>query len=193
MRHRLILAALALLSLTSPVEAAGNASAPQRSLGTFGNWGAYATTEHGQSICYMTLTARFPKNVKFHRGDARLTITHRPTENSADVVSYTAGYNFRPASAVDIHIGKKDFNLFTAQDPAWARDAVTDHKLAAAIRSAPSLTITGAPVKADIAALTDKFGLKGAAEAYRAIGKACGVAVAETPAPAAALKTKKRH
>ena len=155
-----------------------------RKIGVYGLWRAYETTEKNEQVCYMTLTAHFPKNKKLPRGDALLTITHRPTENSKDVVSYTAGYNYKPMSAADMHIGGATYSLFTSQDTAWSRDAATDHKIAAAIQTAPSLSITGTTARKPPTTLTDKFALKGAAEAYRAISKACGIEIASAPKPA---------
>ncbi len=173
----LILLAILLFSISAPATAKTSAST---SLGSFGYWRAYMLTENNQNVCYMTLTARFLKSKKFRRGDALLTITHRPAESSKDVISYTAGYNYKPMSDAELHIGKQTFNLFTTQDSAWSRDAATDHKIAAAIRTSPSLSITGNPTTKGVASFTDKFALKGANEAYRAIGKACGVEVAES-------------
>lgn len=188
---------IALLFLSSaPAFAAGKTEVTHQ-IGTFGHWRTYKTTEHNDPVCYMTLTAQFPKSQKFHRSSAFLTITHRPIENSKDVVSYTAGYNYKPMSSAELHIGKQSFSLFTSQDTAWSRDAATDHKIAAAIQSAPSLSITGTPAKKPTTILTDKFALTGATQAYRSIGKACGIEVPEKPKPKPAKTTninvKKHH
>lgn len=173
---------LSLLLLASPAWAAKKTTDTHQ-IGAFGHWRTYRIIEKNEPVCYMTLTAQFPKNQKFHRGNAFLTITHRPTENSKDVVSYTAGYNYKPSSDATLRIGKYNFNLFTSQDTAWSRDAATDHKIAAAIQNFPSLTITGTPAKKPTTTFTDKFTLKGAGEAYRSISKACGIEVPEKPKP----------
>jgi hypothetical protein len=163
-------------------------------LGVFGSWRAFKANEQGQPVCYMTLTTRFADKGKFHRGDAMLTITHRPREGSKDVLSYMPGYNFKPMSDVDLRVGKASYDLFTTQDTAWSRDAATDHKIAAALRTASTVTITGRPGKKGVAAQTDKFVLKGAGEAYHAIGKACGVAPdAKTNAKVKKIKSAKSH
>jgi len=189
--NRVLFLGLFLLSfLVVPAQAASKKAEPQR-LGIFGSWQAFATSEQKQPVCYMTLTTHFPKNKKFHRGDALLTITHRPAESSTDVVSYTAGYNYKAASSADLSIGKNSFSLFTAQDTAWSRDVVTDHKLAAAIRSASTLKITGTPAQKGIKPQTDTLVLKGAMQAYQAIGKACGIEPHEKPHPAPKAKAKK--
>ena len=155
-------------------EAAGKLGGP-RALGTFDNWTAYEVTERGQPVCYMTLTLHFPNNTKLHRGDALLTITHRPAENSKDVISYSPGYNYKPMSSSSLVIGHNRFDLFTSQDTAWSRDAATDHKIATAIRTSPLMTVTSTPANKGVSAFTDKLVLKGASQAYQAIGKACHV------------------
>ena len=186
---KIVLSFAALLLLCAPAFAA----ATPQTLGTFGFWRAFQVTENGQPVCYMTLTGKAPQPAaqkgkkgaakQTSRGDITLMITHRPAEGSKDVVSYSAGTKFKPTSEASIHVGKADFNLFTQNDTAWSRDATTDHALTAAIRSMPSMTFSGESAKGD--KLADTITLKGAAQAYAAIGKACGVAAPEEPKPAA--------
>jgi len=126
---------------------------------------------------------------KLKRGDAFLMITHRPGENSKDVVSYKAGYNFKASSDVAVIAGKKSFDLFTDKDTAWSRDPGTDHALAAAIRSGSTLKITGSPSMKGVASVSDSIPLKGAAAAYDAISKACGYPVEAPPKPATKAAT----
>jgi hypothetical protein len=167
-------------------------SAAPKSLGSFGVWNAFTYNEKGQPVCYM-LTKIQPakvKNKKFKRGGSWLTITHRPGETSTDVVSFTSGYNFKAGSDVDIHIGKSGFSLFTQKDTAWSRDAMTDHALAKAIRNGASMTVAGVPDARGVSGITDTVNLKGAAPAYAAIGKACGLEVREEPKPAKSAAKK---
>jgi hypothetical protein len=169
------------------VVGAGPAYAQQaggsKSLGVFDAWTAYVLNENGQQVCYMVAKAHPAKNKKLKRGAAWLTITHRPGENSKDVVSYTSGYNFKPSSDVDIRIGKDSFNLFTEKDIAWSRDAKTDHELAAAIRKNTSLTLTGVPAARNAGSVVDALDVRGGAAAYSAIGKACGYPDNANPKP----------
>jgi len=168
----------------------------QKSLGTYGAWQTFTYNEGKQPVCYMVKAAHFPvsKKKKFARGPAYLMITHRPGENSKDVFNYVSGYNFKTGSDVTIHIGKSSFNLFTQKDSAWSRDAATDRALALAIRGNPNLKAIGTPAQKGMGTNTDTLDLKGAAAAYQAIGKACGLEVepvAKTPAkPASATKKK---
>lgn len=152
-------------------------AAPPKSLGKFGYWTAYQLMEGANPVCYMSITAKppVPKGSKLKRGDVVLMITHRPAESSTDVVSYAAGTKFKPASEVTMQIGGKTFNLFTQADTAWSRDSATDKALAAALRTGASVTVLG--TTASGGPIADTVSLKGSAEAYYAIGKACGLPV----------------
>ncbi len=179
-----------LLALGLPC-ASARAAEPS-SVGKFGFWTAYVVREHDQPVCYMSITSRVPptktpgkKDIR--RGEIALMVTHRPAENSSDVISYTAGMKFKPASEVMINIGKKKFSLFTQGDTAWSRDSATDHALATAMRGSASMTVTGVSAKG--MKLAETVFLKGADSAYHAIGKACGLPVTELP-KAAAPRTK---
>lgn len=190
MKRALLAAFLALMFL--PAAALAAKADSTKALGSFGLWRAYQSVERGQPVCYMTLTAHFQPGKKTKRNDALLTITHRPAENSKDVISYMAGYTYKSGSSVDMHIGKDSYSLFTAQDTAWSRDAATDHKIAAALQSGSAISLTGTPAWKNATPLTDKFPLKGTADAYQAISKACGIPVATKPAAKPTAKPAKK-
>jgi len=154
----------------------------QKSLGGFGTWKAYSYKDNGQPVCYMVKAVSFPKTGKFKRGPAYLMITHRPAENSNDVVSYTSGYNFKTASDVTASSGKNSFDLFTQKDTAWSRDAKTDHALASLIRDGAFIKMKGFPADTKyMSSVTDTLDVKGAGAAYKAIGVACGLLKDEQP------------
>ncbi|HAX91947.1 MAG TPA: hypothetical protein DCY07_07050 [Rhodospirillaceae bacterium] len=162
-------------------------AAPTKTLGKFGYWSAYQLAEGNAAVCYMSLSAKPPvkkgeKKVK--RGDVILMVTHRPSEGATDVVSYSVGAKFKPASDVKVQIGDKSFTMFTQDDAAWSYDAATDHAIANAVRGGASVTFTGQ--LASGAALADTVSLKGSADAYYAIGKACGLQVSKPKAASAA-------
>jgi hypothetical protein len=161
-------------------------------LGTFGGWKANSDGAGDQLTCYMTLQMHSLPNKKLKRGAAWLSITDRPGENSRNVVSYTAGYNFKPTSSVTVLIGKKSFDLFTEKDTAWSRDAATDHALAVAIRDGVKMKITGTPAAKGAGPVSDTLDLKGAAAAYQAIGKACGYPEEAPPKSVSPTKQKRR-
>lgn len=156
---------------------------------TYGHWRTYKVDEAGQPVCYMALTTTFARSKKFRRGEAHLMITQRPEEKSKDVVSYSAGYVYKPASDVLVQIGKQSFNMFTAKDTAWSRDTAADKALTAAIIAAKTMVITGTPAQKNTAPTHDKLDITGAADAYHAINRACGLEA--PPAKKAATKPAK--
>lgn len=166
------------------------ATAPKL-LGKFGYWSAYQMFEGENPVCYMSITAKPPVKKgekKAKRGDVVLMVTHRPSENALDVISYAAGAKFKSASDVTFKINGKDYSLFTQGDTAWARDQAGDRAIVGALRSVGSATVAG--TLANGAALADTVNLKGMPDAYYAIGKACGLEV--SPPKKAAPKTDKK-
>lgn len=192
MKLRILFAALFVISMTMPGVVRGN-NAPHP-LGSFGGWKAFSFEENKQPVCYMLQALHFSQRKTFKRGIGYVMITHRPSEGSKDVFSYTAGYTFKPESDVKITIGKKVFDLFTQNETAWSRDGITDHALAAAMRASPFMKVTGVPAQRGLTPVTDTVNLRGAAAAYQAIGKACGYP--DDPPQKPAVKkpaAKKKH
>jgi len=173
------LSLLALSCVLSVVLATPVLAAPPKPLGKFGYWSAYQMVEGNAPVCYMSITAKPPAKVgnkKAKRGEVVLMITHRPSENALDVVSYAAGAKFKSSSDVTLKIGSKSFNLFTQGDTAWSRDQATDRAVVEALRGSGAVTISGSLLSG--VTLADTVNLKGFNEAYVAIGKACGQTVA---------------
>jgi hypothetical protein len=184
--RKIALTLFALFTLAAP------AVAKEKALGSFGVWNAYANNEGGQMVCYMVTTSAVKSGGPAKRASPYLMITHRPTEASRDVISYGAGANLNAKRGVRLHIGKDIFDLFSVRDTAWARDALTDHKIAAAMRKTAMVAMTAFPDKKRQKPIKDTFTLTGSDAAYRAIGKACGY---PEPAPkkSAPVKAKKPH
>lgn len=190
--------ASALLVAAVAVLGVGHALAREKTLGTFGAWQTFMQTEGGQQVCYMVATANNPpvispvkapvkgRHVKAKRGQPYIMITHRPIEASLDVFSYGAGAMLDTRRGATLRLGKNSFDLFAVRDTAWARDALTDHKIARALRilSLKPKAILGVhayPEHKGDRLFADTFSLNGTDAAYHAIGKACGVTV--TPLP----------
>lgn len=195
MRRRFIYAVL-LAVLTTVYSAPARATTQpfkERDLGTFGTWRTYAYDEGGQTVCYMVTTKTVQAKGPAKRTAPYLMITHRPVEASTDVFSYGAGALLDAKHGVKLEVGKTDFDLFSVRDTAWARDALTDHKLAAALRNAARAQVVGISSQNKIATINDVFDLTGALQAYRAINKACGLADVESKKPAAKKTVIKKH
>ncbi|MDR3450896.1 MAG: hypothetical protein P4M15_14350 [Alphaproteobacteria bacterium] len=165
-----------------------------KALGTFGAWRTWRSNDGGQEVCYMTAT-RVLKSTGPQRGQRYLMITHRPVEASTDVFSYGAGDMLEGRHGARLTAGKKTFELFSVRDIAWARDSMTDHAIAAALRKDATARLTGyVTVKKHLRPVSDTFDLTGANAAYAAIGRACGLSAfmpKKTPPKIAAKPVKK--
>ncbi len=154
------------------------ATAPARaedpkSIGVFTDWEAVTFTEGGNLGCYMTSDAKKSVGNYKERGKVYALVTHRPANESLDVVTLIAGYTFKKDSDVVVDIAGQKFSLFTDKNSAWARDAETDHRLVAAMRKGSTMTVKGSSERGT--ATTDTYSLKGFSKAYAAINAACGV------------------
>ena len=141
-------------------------------LGQHGDWTAYKFMENNGKVCYMVSQPKQEEGNYKRRGDIYALVTHRPSENTMDVFSYVAGYSYQNGSSVTVSFGGRSFKLFTQGETAWAEDAATDKKIAAAIRSGSNMIVKGTSSRGT--PTKDTFSLKGSGAAYKAISKECG-------------------
>jgi len=107
------------------------------------------------------------------RSDVYIMVTLRPSEGLNPVVSYRAGTIFKTSSEVIARMGKKEFNLFTQNDQAWARTTAIDLSFTQSLRGSKNLSLLATDQKNR--KITDQFDLTGADQAYQATAKACGL------------------
>ena len=164
--------ALTAIQLLPAVVSSAHAAKPEL-LSTHKDWSAYTFEENGNKICYMASTPRKAEGDYSKRGEIYALITHRPAENTENVFSYIAGYDYKANSDVKLKIGKKEFTLFTQDDTAWAPDSETDKELSEAIRKGARIIVSGTSSRGT--KTKDTFSLSGSNAAYKAISKACGL------------------
>lgn len=160
-----------ILAFGAVVMTAGVALAQPKLMAQHGNWAAYQHAEQSGKVCFMASKPISAKGNYTRRGDIFALITHRPTDRTRDVVSFVAGYDFKPDSEVTVTIGRNKFELFTRGDTAWAKDSETDKKLAKAIRDGSKMIVKGRSTRGTLT--TDTYSLRGSTAAYNAISKAC--------------------
>ena len=148
-------------------------AADRQLLGVFGDWTAYKMKENGASLCYMASTPQKSEGKYKKRGEIFLIVAHRPKEKAFNVLSLTAGYNYKKGSSAEIQIDKQPaIKLFTHEDTAWATDSKIDSQLYSLMKAGDKAVITG---KSSLGNTTvDTFSLKGFTRAANAIDKACG-------------------
>jgi hypothetical protein len=168
--------------------AAESAAPKTRSLGTVGAWTAYTAGGKGSRICYLVGRPQKSDSGGVARQAPAAMVTHRPSENITNVVSFVEGYPLKTGSDVALEVDDKKFDLFTNDDSAWARTAELDKTIVSAFVKGRTATVKGIPNNGK--PTTDTYSLTGFAKALALIDEACGISRPETaaakPAPQAA-------
>ncbi|MGQ9364746.1 invasion associated locus B family protein [Azospirillum sp. ST 5-10] len=163
----------AVLALAAAVLPHVASAAEPKYLGSFRDWNAFSFDENGQTVCYMSSQPKKKEPARARRGDIYALVTHRPAENTYDVVSIIVGYPFKANSEATIQIDGKDFALFTDGETAWARDSQTDRAIVEAMRAGRSMVVKGQSSRGTNT--TDTYSLMGVSDAYEALAGACNV------------------
>ena len=164
-----------ILALTLAALAAGPAPAWAQEveyLGTERDWHSFQFMESGNRVCYMASRPTREEGNYTRRGDVFVLVTHRPAEDSRNVVSFITGYTYQPGSDVTVTIGGDSFSLFTEGDTAWPRDTATDERLVDAMRRGANMTVAG--VSSRGTRTTDTYSLFGFTATHTVISEACG-------------------
>ena len=168
----------------------GAAASTTESLGAAGAWSAYASRDSTGRVCYLIGQPQKSEPAGVARKAPVAMVTHRPTENIANVVSFVEGYPLKEGSDVVLEIGDRKFDLFTKDDSAWARTAELDRTIVMALGKGKSAVVKGTPQKGR--ATTDVYVLAGFSKALALIDKACGVKRPEAATPAKHAPAHKR-
>jgi len=162
---------LATLSLASPLAA-------KDSLGVFGQWGAFR--DPSVPRCYAIAA---PEPERRSRGAARATVQEArgqasfasvgtwPRRGVRGQVHVRLSRTVAKGSAITLSLGGRSFALRGSGGDAWAQDARMDAAIVAAMRSAPSMSVSardGAGRR-----FSDRYSLDGAATALDAATVGC--------------------
>ena len=90
-----------------------------------------------------TLNTRDGNAVDVRRGDIRLIVFYRPSENVNGQVMFTGGYPFANESTVTMQVGDTTFQMFTQGETAWPATAEDDAKFVAAMKRGANAILTG--------------------------------------------------
>lgn len=90
-----------------------------------------------------TLNTRDGNAVDVRRGDIRLIVFYRPSENVNGQVMFTGGYPFANESTVSVQVGDTTFQMFTQGETAWPATPEDDAKFVAAMKRGANAIVTG--------------------------------------------------
>lgn len=137
-----------------------------------GDWRAFVAGPETERVCYVTHSAGAMATQMRRETRPALYVTHRPAKAAYDVVSFVAGYRFRPDSLARMSFaGGPSYRLFTSDDFAWAADEADDHKIVKALSESAFVTITGLALDGHL--YTDTLTLRGFPTVFQRISGEC--------------------
>ncbi len=90
-----------------------------------------------------TINSREGNTVDVRRGDIRLIVFYRPSENVTGQVMFTGGYPFASDSTVSLQVGDTTFQMFTDGETAWPATSEDDVKFVATMKRGANAVLTG--------------------------------------------------
>ncbi len=142
-------------------------------IGVYKDWTAVTSTSGARKTCMMWSQPKQSQGFKDKRGDVFAFVTHQPSANRFDRVSFETGYTLDSAPSVRVSIGDEHFQLSASGSGAWARNSADDAALIKAMRAGRTMTVEGKASGA--ATVRDTYSLIGFTAAYNAITAACKV------------------
>ena len=142
----------------------------QKSTGKYKNWESFTAETDKGKICFaQTLpTKRAPASIQ--RGQSKLFVTFRPSENIKDEVSLTSGHDYK-TSSVTAASGKKRYSFFSQKNFAWLLDDQEEKNFIKLMKRATNLIIKARTTKG--AETTDHYSMMGFTKAYNTAKKTC--------------------
>ncbi|MFS4436789.1 hypothetical protein ACMA5I_01110 [Paracoccaceae bacterium GXU_MW_L88] len=138
-----------------------------------GDWMMYAEDGLCWAVSMPTTwkAERGGQTVDASRGEIRLMVTFRPSDNVKGEVSYNVGYPLRQDSEVTATIGSTDVKLYTDGEWAWPYSPSEDTKLVSALKRGSSASFIGTSSRGT--QTTDTISLNGSMAAINAAEEAC--------------------
>jgi len=139
-------------------------------LGTFGEWGAYATQGKSKT-CYALAQpkSREPKSVK--RNPAYIFISTRPAENVKSEISFIMGFPMKDGAEAQAEVGEATFSLIAKGANAWVKNPAEEGHLIEAMKKGSKLTVKATSTKSKMT--TDTYSLSGLGQALDKVRKEC--------------------
>ncbi len=170
---RTVSATMAIAALVCILAAVPARAAGPKTLGAFGEWSAHALSGSAEKTCYAHSEPGKSIGKYTRRDETYVQVTRRTSERGKTEFGVTAGYTYKVESDVEIDIDGRKFTLFTVKDSAWAREQGDEAQLVAAMKAGSTMVVRGTSTRNT--RTTDTYSLKGFTDAYKTMGKACGI------------------
>jgi hypothetical protein len=142
-------------------------------IGVYRAWTAVTVSKEKKKTCMMWTQPKRSRGFKGKRGDVFAFVTHQPSEDRINRVSFETGYELGTRPDVLVRVGDDSFSLNAQGTGAWTRSGEDDLALIAAMREGQVMTVESETGEG--ASIRDRFSLFGFTAAYKAINAACKV------------------
>jgi hypothetical protein len=139
-------------------------------LGTFGEWGAYAT-QGKPKTCYALAQPKSREPASIKRDPAYVFISTRPSENVKSEISVIMGFPMKDGSEATAEIGDAEYSLIAKGSNAWVKNPAEEGRLIDAMKKGSKLVVKATSAKGK--ASTDSYSLSGLGQALDKARKEC--------------------
>jgi hypothetical protein len=151
---------------------AGKSAEPGKAalLGTFGEWGAYATQGKSRT-CYALAQPKTREPASVKRDAAYVFISTRPAENVKSEISVIMGFPMKDGGEATAEVGDASFSLIAKGSNAWVKNPAEEGRLIDAMKKGSKLIVKATSTKGK--ATTDTYSLSGIGQALDKARKDC--------------------
>lgn len=141
-------------------------------VGTFGDWGAYATQGGKAKICYALAQPKDRAPAALKKEQAYIFISNRPAEGVKNEVSVIMGVPLKEgATEARAEVGSASFDLVSKGQNAWMKNAADETRFIEVMKKNARLTVKATLGKGGKA--VDSYSLSGLGQALERAVKDC--------------------
>ncbi len=141
-------------------------------VGTYGDWGAYATQGGKAKICYALAQPKDRTPPTLKKDQAYIFISNRPAEGVRNEISVIMGVPLKDGSAeAKAEVGSATFDLVSKGQNAWVKNAADEGRFIDAMKKSGKLVVKATLGKGGKA--TDSYSLSGLGQALDRAVKDC--------------------
>ena len=142
-----------------------------KKMGTHKDWETYVVESDTGKVCFAQ-SKPILQSPKKNLREARLFISFRPTENIANEISITSGYDYNNKNSITAKSGKHKYKFDIAQENfAWMASNKLEKKMIKIMQTGSRIMVTGYNQKGS--QTIDHYSLLGFTKAYKATKANC--------------------
>jgi hypothetical protein len=142
-----------------------------KKMGTHKDWETYVVKSDTGKVCFAQ-SKPILQSPKKNLREARLFISFRPTENIANEISITSGYDYNNKNSITATSGKHKYKFDIAQESfAWMTSNKLEKKMIKIMQTGSRIMVTGYNQKGS--QTIDHYSLLGFTKAYKATKANC--------------------